>query len=208
MPDLMARALLPLLILLALQQLGSAGLIKAKAGLAPLMLAKAWEQSLASEGRPVKPWPWADTWPVAKLQVPSMGISQFVLAGDTGNALAFGPGHNLASAALGAAGPAMIGGHRDTHFQFLQHLRKGQRIVLQLPDGLLRHYRVKQMTVDTASGDMLWPNVGEQLLLVTCYPFDAFVTGGSERFVVTAEPESLPLLTLDALGGEPQRILL
>ena len=105
MPELMARALLPLLILLALQQLGNAGLIKAKAGLAPLMLAKAWEQSLASQGRPVKPWPWADTWPVAKLQVPSMGISQFVLAGDTGNALAFGPGHNLASAALGGGGP-------------------------------------------------------------------------------------------------------
>ena len=52
MPELMARALLPLLILLALQQLGSAGLIKAKAGLAPLMLAKAWEQSLASQGAP------------------------------------------------------------------------------------------------------------------------------------------------------------
>ncbi len=208
MPELMFRALLPVLLLLALQQLGSAVLIQAKARLAPILLEQAWEQSLAARGQAIKPWPWADTWPVAKLEVPSMDVSQFVLAGDTGNSLAFGPGYNLASAPLGTAGAAMIGGHRDTHFQFLEHLRKGQRIVLQLSDGQLRHYRVKEMFVDTASGKVDWPSAGEQLLLVTCYPFDAAMPGGSERFVVTAEHEPLPLATVSILDGKTRRILL
>ena len=29
----------------------------------------------------MKPWPWADTWPVARLVVPSLGIDQIVLEG-------------------------------------------------------------------------------------------------------------------------------
>ena len=189
MTDLMVRIALPLILVIALQQLGSAGVIKAKATLAPLLLESAWEKSLLNKGRPTKPWPWADTWPVARLQVPSLGVSQFVLAGDAGNSLAFGPGHNLASAALGSDGPAMVGGHRDTHFRFLENLKVGQRIVLQLPGGALRHYRVKHIIVDAATENAAWPNVGEQLLLVTCYPFEADFYGGSQRYVVIAEPE-------------------
>ncbi|MEH6585995.1 MAG: class GN sortase [Halioglobus sp.] len=196
MPDAAVRVLFPVMVLLALQQLGSAGVIYAKAWLAPVMLERAWQQSMAAQGQPVKPWPWADTWPVAKLSVPSLNISQFVLAGDTGNSLAFGPGHNLASAELGASGSAMIGGHRDTHFAFLRDLRPGQRILLRLPTGALKQYRVQQTAVvDSSVGQPLWSSGHEQLLLVTCYPFDALMTGGPLRFVVFAEPEQERVVT-------------
>ena len=192
MPDSFIRIALSLLMLLALQQLGSAGIIHAKAKLAPVLMARAWDKSSLNQGAPVKPWPWADTWPVARLKVPSLGVSQFVLAGDTGNALAFGPGHNLASAPLGSQGLAMIGGHRDTHFGFLEHLKPGQRIWLQLPDGRSRRYLVKQTMVDSADENVKRPNLGEQLLLVTCYPFEADFSGGFQRYVVIAEPEPEP----------------
>ncbi|MCB1699092.1 MAG: hypothetical protein KDI34_22965, partial [Halioglobus sp.] len=107
------RWLALLLLLLGLQQLAGAALIKAKAWLAPVLIQTAWAQTLARGGEPVKPWSWADTWPVARLQAPAQGVELLVLAGDSGNALAFGPGHATASATLGAAGLAVIGGHRD-----------------------------------------------------------------------------------------------
>jgi len=46
----------------------------------------------ASE-REVKPWSWADTWPVARIEVKRLHASAIVLAGSSGQALAFGPGH-------------------------------------------------------------------------------------------------------------------
>lgn len=184
------RQLLVLLLLLAgLQQLAGAGLIKAKAWLAPVLIERAWAESLLSSGEPVKPWPWSDTWPVARLRVPAEGVDLPVLAGDSGNALAFGPGHALASARLGSAGLAVIGGHRDTHFEFLQHLQPGTRLELQLPDGSWRDYRVDNAAVaDTRVQSLARDEHRETLLLVTCYPFDALSANGPLRYVVAALP--------------------
>ena len=38
-------------------------------------------------------WPWADTWLIARLVVPSLAIDQIVLEGTYGRTLDFGPGH-------------------------------------------------------------------------------------------------------------------
>ena len=184
------RSILVLALLaMAGRNLYSAGLIEAKALLAPVLIGHAWERSVASGGAPVKPWPWADTWPVARLQVPGENINRYVLAGDSGNALAFGPGHSLASAPLGSHGQAVIGGHRDTHFAFLQHLPPAATLQLQLPDGSWRDYRVESRDVVDASKQSLSAQVGEErLLLVTCYPFDALQANGPLRYVVGARP--------------------
>ncbi len=126
---------------------------------------------------------------MARLRAPAQGVERLVLAGDSGNALAFGPGHTNASAQLGTAGLAVIGGHRDTHFAFLRHLPAGAKLQLQLPDGSWRDYRVETREVVDASTQSLSPQVGqEQLLLVTCYPFDALQANGPLRYVVGARP--------------------
>ena len=178
------------LLLLAALQLGTAAMIKAKAWLAPLLIARAWEHSLAAGGAPVKPWPWADTWPVAWLSVPARAIELPVLAGDSGNVLAFAPGHASASAPLGSAGEAVIGGHRDTHFAFLEGLPANTRLQLQLPSGELRHYRLAdQHIIDASLQDLDASSAGESLLLVTCYPFNSLQSGGPLRYVVRAVPE-------------------
>ena len=188
------RQLLVLLLVLGgLQQLASAGLIKAKAWLAPILIERAWETSLDQGGSPVKPWPWADTWPVARLRAPALGVERLVLAGDSGHALAFGPGHANASAQLGTAGLAVIGGHRDTHFAFLRRLPPDATLQLQLPDGSWREYRVETREVVDASAHSLSREVGEErLLLVTCYPFDALQANGPLRYVVGARPATGP----------------
>ncbi len=185
--------LLLLLLLAGLQQLAGAGLIKAKAWLAPVLIESAWEQSLLNSGEPVKPWPWADTWPVARLRVPAEDVDLPVLARDSGNALAFAPGHTLTSAALGSTGLAVIGGHRDTHFEFLRHLLPGVHLQLQLPDGSWRDYRVDNTAVaDTRIQSLRRDEHREVLLLVTCYPFDALSANGPLRYVVTALPATGP----------------
>jgi sortase A len=178
------------LLLAGMQQMAGAGVIKAKAWLAPLLIEDAWHQTLLSDGTAVKPWPWADTWPVARLRAPAQDVDLLVLAGDSGNALAFGPGHTRASAQLGSSGLAVIGGHRDTHFAFLQQLRTGDALQLQLPSGELRRYRVRGARVVNADRESL-PATGdsEQLLLVTCYPFDALRAGGPLRYTVSAVPQ-------------------
>jgi sortase A len=183
------RWLALLLLLLGLQQLAGAALIKAKAWLAPVLIETAWAQTLARGGEPVKPWSWADTWPVARLRAPAQEVELLVLAGDSGNALAFGPGHATASATLGSAGLAVIGGHRDTHFAFLRDLPVGALLRLELPDGRWRSYAVESSRVVDASRELLPTGLAEEvLLLVTCYPFDALQANGPLRYVVRAIP--------------------
>ena len=177
------------LVLAGVQQLTGAGMIKAKAWLAPVLIEQAWRKTLGGNGAAVKPWPWADTWPVARLRAPAQGVDLLVLAGDSGNALAFGPGHAQASAPLGTRGQSVIGGHRDTHFAFLRYLQTGDALQLQLPAGELRHYRVQASRVLDAQHESLSVTAQhEALLLVTCYPFDAISVGGSLRYAVTALP--------------------
>ena len=72
-------------------ELGHALWIHVKARLAQTLLHRAWERTIAGETH-VKPWPWADTWPVARLRVPAHGIDLVVLDGMTGRTLAFAPG--------------------------------------------------------------------------------------------------------------------
>ena len=185
------------MLLLGLQQGAGAAMIQAKAWLAPVLLEHAWQRTLARGGRPQKPWPWADTWPVARLRAPLQAVDLLVLAGDRGNALAFGPGHASASAEPGSRGRAVIAGHRDTHFAFLRELRKGDPLQLQLPRGEVREYRVEDASVVDAEEQQLQvDDSAESLLLVTCYPFDALTTRGPLRYTVAASPSPLSAVKL------------
>jgi len=166
-----------------MSQLGAAAWIHLKAELAQALIARAWGAPGAA-----KPWPWADTWPIARLQVPARDVDLYVLAGDTGNALAFGPGHQVGSAEPGAEGVSVIGGHRDTHFSFLQDLQSGDELWLTDKAGHRRGYRVaKTRIADIRQGPL--QAAGEGLVLVTCFPFDAADAGGPLRFVVIAQPD-------------------
>ncbi|MCP3983230.1 MAG: class GN sortase [bacterium] len=160
--------------------------IPAKAGLAQLLLDRAWERSQI-EGVETPPWPWADTHPIAKLQVPRLGIRRMVLAGISGRTLAFGPGHYDGSAQPGAADNIVLAGHRDTHFAFLRELVPGDEILLEASSGIRQRFRVNQTQVlHEREAEVMEPTGRAQLTLITCFPFDALVPGGPLRFVVRA----------------------
>ena len=172
----------------ALWQLGLAGWIHTKAYTAQILLDRAWQQTLIDHQHN-KPWPWADTWPVAELIVPKLDVAQIVLAGDSGESLAFGPGHSFASAMPEEHGTVMISGHRDTHFRFLQNMKKGERLILKTKSGI--HYYTVSKTQIADSQNHKVNNSNDDLILVTCYPFNSAITGGTERYLVFAQREQI-----------------
>ena len=162
--------------------------IPAKAWLAQVLLNAAWNRQLAG-AVDSRPWPWADTTPVARLVQPRLGVDQIVLAGASGRVLAFGPGHITGSARPGEAGNVVISGHRDTHFRWLARLRNGDELRMQAHDGRHRRFKVTGTAVYHESDiGLLDPLAGDQLRLLTCYPFDAIEAGTPQRYVVTALP--------------------
>ena len=176
-----------LLLLAGMWQLGGGLTIRAKAILAQILVRDAWERTLIGE-RQAKPWPWADTWPVARLSVPEQRIDLFVLAGANGRTIAFGPGHVFGTAPPGEEGNSVIGGHRDTHLAFLRDTKPGTELRVQRPDGAWRRYRVEASAVLDAAD--LWVTRQDgptRITLVTCYPFDALRPGGPQRYVVFAD---------------------
>ncbi len=182
-PDVMFAAALAILGIAAMTQ---GGWIFAKAQLAQILLDRAFNESLAT-GRPVKPWSWADTWPVARIEVPRLGARVIVLAGASGQALAFGPGHVESTPAPGDPGTAVYSAHRDTHFRFLKDVRVGDRIDIIQFDGRKSQFTVMSTEVvqwNTSGIDAASP--GHRLVLATCWPFDAR-TAGPDRFLVHAE---------------------
>ena len=171
----------------ALWLLASAGWIEMKATLAQHLIGRAWAAS-SVRGAAVKPWPWADTWPVARLRVPRYGQDLYVLAGVSGQALAFGPGFEQASVPPVSPGVSVIAGHRDTHFAFLRDLQPGALIELEMPGGETQEYQVTtRHVIDSARESLaLYRRGPSRLLLVTCYPFDSLGASGSLRLVVSA----------------------
>jgi sortase A len=169
-----------------LWQIGEGSWIYAKARLAQYLLQRAWSRTLAGETT-VKPWPWADTWPVARLTVPSKHIDLIILNGAYGRTLAFGPGYAESSSFPGSPGTTILTGHRDTHFEFLKQLKQDDEIMLETAAGITQRYLVQDsQIVDARTASIDLRDGEDQLVLVTCYPFDAIVPGGALRYVVTA----------------------
>jgi len=175
-----------ILLLSGLWFTGNGIYIQAKAMLAQVLLEQAWKNTLSGEIKS-KPWPWADTWPVARMRVPRLDIDLIILAGDSGRTLAFGPGHNFASADPGQTGNSLISAHRDTHFEFLQHLNDGDSIYIDTRSQLNKHFKVSSSQIVNMQNTILVPEENAALLhLVTCYPFDSLLPGGEQRFIVSA----------------------
>lgn len=175
---------------------GQGVFLTAKAEFAQILLARAWTRAIDGEIA-ATPWPWADTWPVARLSVPSLGQHAIVLAEAGGEALAFGPALLNVSAAPGQPGTAIIAAHRDTHFEFLKDLIVGDIVMLETTAGEQIAYRVTGMEIVDAARSGIEPQGGpSRLALVTCWPFGALVPG-PERYVVWAEKAGQAFDTTD-----------
>ena len=179
----------------SLWQLATASWIQGKAIIAQQLLNHSWNKTLNDLNNDLsddkktkthKPWPWADTWPVAKLIVPQHHIEQIILAGDSGNSLAFGPGHSFASATPNTKGTTIISAHRDTHFRFLKELKINELIFIQTTDKTMTYQIYDIKIVDSKTFKLQPARDRQTLVLVTCYPFGSLVGRGSLRYLVYA----------------------
>ncbi|MAY19699.1 MAG: class GN sortase [Erythrobacteraceae bacterium] len=174
---------LPLVMIAALLVGGAAITAKAlylpvKAEVAQVLLARAFDQSL-EQGTPVRPWSWADTAPVSRVRVDRLGVSEIVLSGGSGEAMAFGPTEVLDDRARGVT---ILAAHRDTHFEFVRDLKAGDTISLDRIDGTSVTYRVRGFET-VRFDEFTYPAHGGSglLALTTCWPFGSQVSGPMRR---------------------------
>jgi sortase A len=179
--------LLATLCLIGLARITTGMITPAKAVTAQILLERAFDRSVAIR-HPVKPWPWADMAPVARIRVPRLGIDRIVLDTGSGQAMAFGPTLLPGGARLGRPGVTVIAAHRDTHFRFLRDVHVGDIIEMEGVNGRRSQYRM------TGSEIVRWDRFAvpqglssNMLALSTCYPFDA-IRHGPLRYIVWASP--------------------
>lgn len=182
-----APGLVPVVLILiaGLALTGQGAIIPVKAVLAQVLLDRAFSRSLSTHAS-VKAWPWADSAPVARITAPRLKVSEIVLSGGSGEAMAFGPTLMPGSARPGERGTAVFAAHRDTHFRFLKDLRPGDVVVVQGVDGGRASYRVlggRVVRNDRFGIDR--HAVVPTIALATCWPFDSDIQG-PWRYVVTA----------------------
>ena len=175
--------------------------IHVKASIAQDLLQHAWAQTLTTQ-QPVKPWPWADTWPVGRLMIPRLGINQIILADASGQSLAFGPGLVGNGAFPDGEQSLLVSGHRDSHFSFVRDLQPDEAIAVQTVNGERIAYVVESRTVvDSQTVKLMQNQEKATLQLITCYPFDALLPGGPLRYVVTARPVALPQVSIQTVAS-------
>ena len=143
--------------------------------------------------------------PVARIEIPRIGVDFIVLQGVDLRWLQDGPGHFPQTPLPGQAGNAAIAGHRTTYkapFNRIDELNPGDEITITSLQGTFT-YRVNanpEPSGDGVSGHfivgssditILDQNVGNRLTLMACHPkFSA-----AQRIVVTATLVSNPAPT-------------
>ncbi len=134
-------------------------------------------------GEPVRPWPWADTHPIAVLEFPRLGERHVVLEGAFGDALAHGPARVAGTAQPGSRGNAVLAAHRDGAFRRLGELRPGDVARVTTVRGSTTYAVAKSLVVDANDTRCLEDDGAARLTLVTCYPL-AGVARPAQRYVV------------------------
>jgi sortase A len=125
---------------------------------------------------------------VAEIDIPAIGVNQFVVSGTSTDDLAKGPGHYIGTAAPGQAGNVAIAGHRTTHgapFNRLAELTVGDQIILTDTRDQHLTYVVAQLPYPVSPSDVSVLNnfADNRITLTTCNPeFSA-----SQRLIVVAK---------------------
>ncbi len=158
------------LVTAGLSILGGGLWLRAKALLAAALIDRAYSRHL-EDGELHRPWPWADTAPIARLEIPALDVRRTILEGATGASLAFGLGHISGTARPGEPGTCAVAGHRDTWAAFLEDLRPGDRIHLRTRARALTYRVVRSRIVSKNDLTVLREGPEDRLALITCYPF-------------------------------------
>jgi sortase A len=122
---------------------------------------------------------------IARIDMPSIGVSEYVVEGTDVASLRKGPGHYPETPLPGDPGTAAIAGHRTTYgapFRKIDQLDRGEPITIDMPDGRLV-YRVQRTTIVDDQDLSVLDRVGYQrLVLSACHP----LYSAAQRVIVFA----------------------
>ncbi|MGH9559803.1 MAG: class D sortase [Bryobacteraceae bacterium] len=122
---------------------------------------------------------------IGRLDIPRLHVSTIVLEGDDAHALRLGAGHVPGTALPDSTGNVGIAAHRDTIFRPLRRIRPHDRILLTTMDGAFQYAVESTEIVSPADTAVLNSTGGQELTLVTCYPF-YYIGSAPKRFIVHA----------------------
>jgi sortase A len=122
---------------------------------------------------------------VGRIDIPKLDLSAVVFEGTSDETLARGVGHLMGSAGPGERGNLVLAGHRDTFFRKLRGIRKGDEVTVKGPDGEFQYQVESTAVVKPDQTEVLRPDGGSILTLITCYPF-RFIGNAPDRFIVRA----------------------
>lgn len=165
---------------------GKSFYMSAKAELAQVLIGKAWQARKADQPA-ANPWPWADIHAIAKIEIPRLKITQYIMNDSSGEALAFGAGHLPTTNLPAKSGHSMIAGHRDSHFEFLQFLSTGDKIIVTNYLGETQTYIVNSSyQIDVREDALVHHQDHSGITLITCFPFNNLASQGPLRWIVEA----------------------
>lgn len=166
-----------------------------KAWLSQELISYSWQQSINSRSSlsnnlnvSIKPWPWADTFPIAELSFKRLQKNIVILNGGDPTTLAFSAGAIAPFNQANSAKPFVVAGHRDSHFAFLEDILMKDVISMTDQYGQSQLYQVEAIDiVDAATGQLPVLANDSSLILITCYPFNGIDQDANERYVITAK---------------------
>jgi sortase A len=125
---------------------------------------------------------------IARIEIPAIGVHEYVVEGtDTGD-LRKGPGHYPETPLPGDPGTTAIAGHRTTYgapFRKIDQVKRGQPITIDMPDGRFV-YRVERTKIVDDQDLSVLDRVGYQrLVLSACHP----LYSAAQRVIVFARFE-------------------
>jgi sortase A len=165
--------------------LWSGGGARAPKAEAPLAPDTALNPDTALKSEPLSEAPPAMRSVIGRLEIPRLKLSVMVREGADEGTLRRAVGHIPGTALPGNMGNVGLAGHRDTFFRALQDIREDDTIEFQTTGGTY-HYIVKSTKIVTPRDvSVLAASGGENLTLVTCYPF-YYVGSAPKRFIVHA----------------------
>jgi sortase A len=123
--------------------------------------------------------------PLGRIAIPKTGVKFVFLEGTGVETLKSGPGHYAGTALPGERGTVAIAGHRTTYlapFRRLNHLKRGNPIVLTMPYGVFTYAVEKLRSVPPTQTTVIGPANYDRLVLTTCTPLGS----DNKRLVATA----------------------
>ena len=164
-----------------------------KGWLSEQLISYSWHQTINLQQK-TKPWPWADTYPIAEISFERIKKRVVVLNGGDPTTLAFSAGAIAPFNQARSTQAFVVAGHRDSHFSFLDEVIMNDIISLADKQGKSQLYQVEAIDiVDASTGELPILADDSQLILITCYPFtntrnitNVAGSNSNERYVITA----------------------